>query len=275
MQQEQGCENGENRNQTDDEQTKGKPIWSVTGTAIAIQVYIIALFLLWVFIPVYVQDYTQAVKVCIESMFSLAIVDVIVVHAIMYYKQAKEVNKQTEVLSVALQPSLRITDVRIEDFEEGKEPVFIVSIKNDGRIDARNVSLGIRVSVGRPIEGALAKKLAKNIVTIPAGQEQHYFVPWEQEITQEHIKRFNNKKAPLKVSGTLKIGSAEEMSFCYRYYAWRGERPKGVPQFVPCDFDTRLTTVVTPGTAHLKAGSHIRTIEISDPRDERDENESG
>jgi hypothetical protein len=67
MEQEQGSENRADNEQVKDPQTKRKPIWSVTGTAAAIQAFYIVLFLLWVFIPDYV-DRSNAATVFIESM---------------------------------------------------------------------------------------------------------------------------------------------------------------------------------------------------------------
>lgn len=96
MQQEQRSQDAGNDNQGKDPQTDVKPIWSITGTATAIQIFLISLFLLWVFIPDYVPDRSDAAKVFIESLFSLAIVIVVVVHAIMYYKQAKAMDAQVQ-----------------------------------------------------------------------------------------------------------------------------------------------------------------------------------
>lgn len=96
MAQEQRIENRNDNKERKDPQTERKPIWTITGTAIAIQVFLISLFFLWVFIPDYVQDRSDAAQVFIESMFSLAIVIVVVVHAMMYYKQARAMDAQVQ-----------------------------------------------------------------------------------------------------------------------------------------------------------------------------------
>lgn len=155
-------------------------------------------------------------------------------------------------------PRLQITHVKVSSLQPEKEPIFMVSIKNVGATDAVGVMIDLRVSFGRPVESTLAQKLSKpQTVSIPSGQEQTYVIPWDQPVKQKHIDRLN--KVPLIVSGFIKLSGEKEREFCYRYYPLRGERPLGVPEFVPCDFDTRLTRVVTPGTARLTAEAAITT----------------
>ena len=97
MQQSQQSQNGTNNQNGEDKQPGGKAIWTRTNTAIAIQVFLICSFFLWFFIPDYVEDRSQAAKTFIESEFSLAIVIVIIVHAFMYYKQAREAKKGVDI----------------------------------------------------------------------------------------------------------------------------------------------------------------------------------
>jgi len=94
MAQENGIQNGGDNKEGENKQANGKPIWSTTGTALAIQIFLIILFLLWVFIPDYVTNPSDAAKAFLESMFSLAIVIVVIVHAMMYYQQAEAMNAQ-------------------------------------------------------------------------------------------------------------------------------------------------------------------------------------
>ncbi len=118
----------------------------------AIQVYIVTLFLLWVFIPAYVQDYASASKIFIESMFSLAVVDVIVVHAIMYYKQAQEANKQAaasaqiiELMVLTELPYMRIGSWKPPRICENGRLHVDARLRNSGRTIAWDVTAGCRL----------------------------------------------------------------------------------------------------------------------------------
>ena len=96
MQQEQRCEDAGNNEERKDAQPEIKPLWSVTGTSIAIWIFLIVLFFVWIFLPDYVPDRADRAQVFLESMFSLAIVIVVVVHAVMYYKQARAMDAQVQ-----------------------------------------------------------------------------------------------------------------------------------------------------------------------------------
>ena len=96
MEQEQRSENTGDNNKRENQQVEVKLIWSVSSTATAIWLFLIGVFFLWIFLPDYVPDRADRAKVFIESIFSLGIVIVVVVHAIMYYKQAKAMDAQVQ-----------------------------------------------------------------------------------------------------------------------------------------------------------------------------------
>lgn len=168
-------------------------------------------------------------------------------------------NEQLQLERAKTYPRLQITNVRVVNLKPDEGPIFMISIKNVGALDATETEIDLRVSFGRPVESTLAQKLSNpQIVTIPAGQEHTYAIPWDGPIKQEHLDRLH--KVPLTVSGFIKPKGEDEQTFCYRYYPIKGERPQGMPEFVPCDFDTRLTRVVTPGTAGVKVTAHAPIV---------------
>jgi hypothetical protein len=101
MEQGHDSQNNQNNDRSDQQQARIKLIWTVSHTAIAIWALLIGVGLLWLWISDHVPLATRA-QVFIESVFSLAIVIVIVVHAVMYYKQASEANKQANAMERSL-----------------------------------------------------------------------------------------------------------------------------------------------------------------------------
>jgi len=179
-----------------------------------------------------------------------------------------------EIERAKTEPRLQITNVRAVNLRVEESPIFLLSIKNVGELDAEETLINLRVSFGRSVdsEGTMAQKLpAPQTVTIPAGQEHTYAIPWDGPITREHAERLDN----VRVSGFIKPNGKNEREFCYRYYAIRGDRAQGMPEFVPCDFDTRLTKVVTAGSARLKLEAFPPTVITTDAQkqseDEDDE----
>ena len=185
-------------------------------------------------------------------------------------EQLEAMRDQVKIMGVAYDPRLQITRVEVFHLSAESEPLFIVSVKNVGAIDAEGVTINMRVSFGRPVESTLAQKLSEpQVVTIAAGQEEAYVIPWDQPIKQEHIDRL--KQVPLVVSGFIKMRDGDKREFCYRYYVLKN-RPPGVPQFVACDFDTRLTRVVTPGTAGVKVTAHAPIVTQGEVIPNKDKN---
>ena len=217
-------------------------------------------------VSIFKEYMNERIKFVTDAVPNILIFAAVLIQARIYQLQWRVMRDQVRIMGVAYDPRLRVTDVRVENFRAGGEPVFIVLIKNEGATDARDTSLNIRVSFGHPIEGTLAQKWKEpQTVTVSAGQEQTYIVPWDSPIKQEHIDGFNNKTTPLTVSGFIRLKGRDPKKFCYRYYPIKGERPKGVPQFVPCDFDTGLARVVTPQAARLKLTAHAPDV-ISQPK---------
>lgn len=158
MAQEQLIENRNDDDQRHNQQTNRKPIWTVTGTAAAIQIFLITSFFLCLFIRDYV-DPKNVAAVFIESEFSLAIVIVVVVHAIMYYKQAKVMEAQLQITNRTFdlleRPSLGVKDAYIVKMEIGMKIVVVVEYQNGGHLPARSVrALSGTAIMNNPAEGS-------------------------------------------------------------------------------------------------------------------------
>jgi hypothetical protein len=190
------------------------------------------------------SNMTDRFKFWADTSVQVLIFTAIVVQAIIYRRQWEIMQKQVEIANVALEPHLRITNIRVVNFEAGEHPVFVIWIINEGATDAVDIELSMRINLG---EGDEAWSRPQ-IVTIPARQERHYWIRSATTPEQEHIDGFNDS-VPVKVFGYFKFKGHEQKEFCYRYYPWKGKRPRDVGQFVPCDFNPGLEV-----TMHAKAG---------------------
>jgi hypothetical protein len=192
-----------------------------------------------------------------ENLLNLLLFAVVVIQARIYHQQRQVMHnqwdamqKQVDIMSMAVDPRLRIMSVKVENLEVGGEPIFVVSIINEGATDAKDVTLNMRVNL-REGDRLAMKWSHPQIVTIAAHQEQHYFLRWRTTLEQELLDDIN-QTAPLKVSGYFQLPGKEQTEFCYLYYPWRGKRPEGISQFIPCDFNPGLTHVMKLGTGHFK-----------------------
>jgi hypothetical protein len=196
------------------------------------------------------------------NILSLLLLCVVVVQAYIYSQQKRLMQSQLDVMSIAIRPRLRVASVKVKDFEEGKSPVFVMSLVNEGATEANDVAIFMQVRIG-PGDADGAKWGGEQIVTIPANGRENYFVPLPRPLSEEDIYGFNNT-VRLEVSGYYRQTDAVDVPFCYKYYPWHGERPRGVSQFIACDFDPSLTvqvsrsdtiTLTSSVTAiHIKAG---------------------
>jgi hypothetical protein len=130
----------------DEQRASGKPIWSVSHTAIAVWCFFLGTGLIWFWVRDYVPLATQA-QVFIESIFSLAIVIVIVVHAMMYYKQAKEANRQVEISGDSLIIGSR-SYVGVHSIESQLKANRAISIRveNVGTVPAFNIEVRVELA---------------------------------------------------------------------------------------------------------------------------------
>lgn len=83
-------------------------------------------------VSIFLPNLKERVKFFSENALSLTVLAAIAVQTYINRKQWESMDRQVQIMGVAVDPRLRVTDVRIEDFQVGKEPVFVVSIINDG-----------------------------------------------------------------------------------------------------------------------------------------------
>jgi hypothetical protein len=147
---------------------------------------------------------------------------------------------------LATNPRLRIEGVRAEGLKHGGRPVFIVTLVNDGRAPAENVEVHMRVEGETSDTDTIGHKMRKpQLITVPADSKKKFWIVWKSALHQQEVDRFN-LGGHLNVSGYFKYGNKAEEKFSYRYFPWSGaeERPEGIDQFIPSDFDPSLTIVM-------------------------------
>jgi uncharacterized membrane protein len=164
-------------------------------------------------------------------------------------EQAKAVKEQVEIMGIAIEPRLRITNVRIVNLKAEERPAFIIWIVNEGATDAKNVKFYMRVALGTEEQHWSREQT----ITIPARKEEHYWIAWSNTLGQNDIDAINGS-IPVKVTGYFNIENRGQQEFCYRYYPWKGRRPRNVSQFIPCDFNPGLTV---PLAGHAEGGATV------------------
>jgi len=157
------------------------------------------------------------------------------------------------IQSDILGPRLHIEGVRVSDFEVGKQPWFFIKVTNSGPKAAEDVMISMRVESGLSTGTVGAKWKKEQTVTIPANSSRKYFIKWAERLTDDAYQGFK-MFVPLSVSGYYKMRETQQVEYCYKYNPCIEPRPKGVPEFIPCDFDPGLTVLIgARGSAHGKA----------------------
>jgi len=259
MAQEQRIVNRNDNKERKDPPSERKPIWTITGTALAIQVFLIVLFLLGVFIPDYVKDPSDSAQVFIESMFSLAIVIVVVVHAIMYYKQAKAMDaqvqqneravraaekgvktaKKTSIYAnrayvIARIKALNTIDKRLDRF------YFKLRIENSGNTPANDVRVSYACGLrDKPpcemIDGQLSCDIGFDLykrlgVVAPNDSDPFIDTPQITFESIEQFKLFESEQIKFYCWGTIRyediFNEPRHSDFCF-YQSW--SRKEGYP----------------------------------------------
>lgn len=131
----------------------------VTGIAIAIWFFLGGLFLLRLYIYDHIPTDPGRTAVLVESMFSLAIVIVVVVHAVMYLRQAKAMDAQLRVSDTSLvtsnQAYVGIHSIEDHNLSDGR--AILMKLENIGRVPADNISISMYLS-GLLIDREVIKK---------------------------------------------------------------------------------------------------------------------
>lgn len=194
------------------------------------------------------------------NILNALIFGAIVVQAYIYQKQRAAMTEQLEIERAKTNPRLRVSKIRIENFEVGQSPVFITTIANDGFIDATGVELNIGIKFGYDREFNWIKP---QTVLIPARGKESYPITSGAFFNEEEFAGFNTN-IPIEVAVGVKYwpGSpTEPQQFCYRYLPWRGKRPDDIPEFVPCDFNPGLNIGIKIQGAQLKLSDGVTLVQ--------------
>jgi|GEM_PF-3230167 len=184
-------------------------------------------------------------------------------------KQTDTVIEEMRVQSAGLQetlqreraktdPRLRVVRIRIDNFDVGRTPIFIITISNDGLINANNVELHIGISMGNNRE---FNWISPQVVTVPARSHESYPVRIGILPDEQLIHNLTDGITPIEVKVRLKYWPHSPImptEFCYRYFPWpRGsERPDDIPQFFGCDFRANTNHIVHVQGIELKLTGH-------------------
>lgn len=168
--------------------------------------------------------------------------------------------RQTDILGVAVDPRLRVTGVWLhDDFHVGNTPTVSVEIANEGAIDAVNVEIDIRVQT--PGTGIVGMKWRRpQTVTISAHDRQRYFLRWHVPLSERDLGKLDD----FRLTGSYQLPGKPAQTFCFKFYTWEGVRPNGLSQFIPCDYDPGLTVLVGEGDS-ATASDRSAVLEVPQP----------
>ena len=178
MQQQQ---DGQNHNGHDRDNEKSRRITPVTGIAIAFWAFFFGAIALWIVIHDHVADPAKSFEVFIASLFSLAIVIVVIVHAYMYFRQAKALDAQLEV-------SNRLAITALRQFEITDRPWLGVEVRLIGPLafNEQGTNLNCRFiakNVGRSV-AVNATINAKVVIPSLGGDVYRYVFAEQSQVCQ-------------------------------------------------------------------------------------------
>lgn len=118
----------------------------ITGISIAIIVFLLGGFFLWLGIHSYIPDRTESNKLFVESMFSLALVIVVIIQAGIYFRQAKALDAQLELsrnavkYSEAAYVTVDVAEM-LKKLTVGKPILSLVRFVNSGNTPAYDLCI--------------------------------------------------------------------------------------------------------------------------------------
>jgi hypothetical protein len=160
-------------------------------------------------------------------------------------------------IQVATQPRLHLEGIRFTGLVAGARPVFFVRIGNAGSTDAH----GVRVSISALYQGGGGKTGAPQTMTIPAHSNREFFLRWQNALTTAVRDDILGGSSKLCVKVAVEYGKGEPEKHCYQFHPWGGDRPPGVPDFVPCDLDSQLDGFTTGRASRLAVADDVPLIQ--------------
>lgn len=164
------------------------------------------------------------------------------------------VRRQIRVVTGA---RLHLEGIRFTGLVAGARPVFFVRVGNAGATDAH----GVRVSISALYQGGGGKTGAPQTMTIPAHSSREFFLRWQSALTTAVRADILGGSSKLCVKVTVEYGEGEPEKHCYQFHPWDGDRPPGVPDFVPCDLDSQLAGFTTGRPSRLAVTDDVPLIQ--------------
>jgi hypothetical protein len=164
-------------------------------------------------------------------------------------RQADAAERQLAVLH---QPYVFFDGLLVEDFEDGKEPVFFANFRNEGTATT-TITTHMKIKMG-------SIDLAEGIATIhiPAKAVVKQFLALGRTYSLAMKLEINQNGTPFCVQVLLKHGNSKEYdSSCMEYYPWADPRPTGVPLFVSCTNRCLEAVQPTPSVIDWVAATKI------------------
>jgi len=173
--------------------------------------------------------------------------------------------------NTTMRPYLDVEGVRISD--SSLSPiVFFVQIANHGPVQANDVRVSIEVDYRTGSTATYSG--GPHTVNIPANSSREHFIASGFTLNDEMLDQLERRDAPLVVSGVVSHEQTNySEKYCYKWYAWphAGNRPKGLPLFVPCEFNKARAFGLRASGA-MKFGSSAKlTGEKNDPPQEKED----
>jgi hypothetical protein len=184
-------------------------------------------------------------------------------------KSVTGINRQAQLM----EGGIYVDSVRMIEFEETRYPICLVKIANSGPI-AQTVSISMNLRLANQI----THYRRDQIISIPAHGAHKAFILSRRSLNIGELSKVECGVIPLRVYGLIKTARKEEIPYCYKYTQWaEGSRPRKLPPFVTCDFDTEtamsgIAEVVGVGaTAQLgQFSAGTATVENPPPSDEEE-----
>lgn len=161
-------------------------------------------------------------------------------------------------IRVVTSPRLHLEGVRFTGLVAGARPVFFARVRNGGATDAHDV----KVSISALYQGGGGKTGAPQSVMIPAHSSRELFLRWQNALTAAIRHDILDGTSKLCVKVVIEYGDGEPQKHCYQFQPWDGDRPPGVPDFVPCDLDSQLAGFTTGRPSRLAVADDIPLIQL-------------
>ena len=158
-------------------------------------------------------------------------------------------------LLAATSARLYIDGIDATNFLAGQEPVFFLRIANAGPVHAEKVAVFVEIEHAH----GSTRPAQPNTIVVPANGACAYDFRGSFVLTSDlsELESWN-----LTIKGTVTLNDDEPIRFCYKYNHWDGERPSGVPLFVPCDYDRRRHVAIAVGSGNLSLSGSVAHVHI-------------